>query len=374
MQRSSRLVLALFFIVCAACGGDDGSLYVGPPVPQALAVSGDFNMTGLLSKLDLTTMEVQQNIGGTGAVSGDPVIRRIEDRVYVINRTGGNSVTVFDATTLAFIDQFGTGEGTNPQDVARVGDALYVPTFDVGGVVKIDTKTGTTTTISLDAVGDPDGNPNCISAVAVGTKVYVACSLLDDAFSARGNGKVAVIDTTKDTVSTTVELPAKNPYNFMIAAPAGVLGGDVLVPLLPSFYDFSTGCVARLTTGATPTAACMTGLSNAQLGGTVIHMDVSADAKQLVLAVGTVDANFENPTGSLVSFDIAAGTVAKHSPSTQMIQDVAACADGSVVVSDGTFMNAGLRVYKDGVEKTGAPLAIGLPPTFGNALICYGGP
>ena len=51
-----------------------------------------------LSKLDLTTMEVAQNVGGAGTVAGDPVIRRIEDRVYVINRTGGNSVTVFDAS------------------------------------------------------------------------------------------------------------------------------------------------------------------------------------------------------------------------------------------------------------------------------------
>lgn len=369
MKRS----LILSFVLFTACGGDDGSSYVGPPVPQALVVSGDFAMTGLMSKLDLTTMEVAQNVGGAGAVSGDPVLRRIEDRVYVVNRGGGNSITVFDATTLSFVDQFGTGEGSNPQDVARVGEDLYVPALGTAGVIKIDTKTGVTSTIDLSVVGDPDGKPDCVSAVAVGSKVYVACGLLDENYSARGNGVVAVIDTGTDKVSTTVELPAKNPYNFMVKAPSNAFNGDVLIPTLPSFTNYSTGCIVRLSTGSSPTASCAAGLSNAQVGGTVIHMDVAADGKKLWMAVGTLDANFENPTGTLKSFDIAAATVATVSPSTQMIQDVAACTDGSVVAVDGTFTASGLRVYSGATEVTTAPLAIGLPPTFGNAVICYGG-
>src|SRR5436190_15732662 len=216
MKRSLVLTGFVLSLSVAACGGDDSSSYTGPEVPQAVAVSGDFNMTGLMSKLDLTTMEVAQNVGGAGTVAGDPVMRRIGDRVYVINRNGGNNVTVFDATTLTFVDQFGTGEGTNPQDVAQVGDNLYVPMFNVGGVVKINTKTGTTATIDMSSVGDPDGNPDCISAIAVGTKVYVACSVLDETYTPRGNGVVAVIDTAKDTVATTVMLPTPNPYNFMV--------------------------------------------------------------------------------------------------------------------------------------------------------------
>jgi len=366
MKRYLSLALSL-----AACGGDDGSSYTGPEVPQAVAVSGDFMSTGLMSKLDLTTMVVAQNVGGAGTVAGDPVMRRIDDRVYVINRNGGNNVTVFDATTLTFVDQFGTGEGSNPQDVAEVGDDLYVPNFNVGTISKINTKSGAVTTIDTSSL-DPDGNPDCISALAVGTKVYVACSTLDENYSPRGNGIVAVIDATKDTVATTVMLPTPNPYNFMMRH-EDVFGGDILIPLLPSFNDFSTGCVARLSTGSTPTASCITGLSNSALAGTVIHMDIAADGKKLWLAVGTVDAEFKNPTGTLKSYDIAGGMIKAVSDPLQMIQDVATCADGSVVVSDGTFGMSGLRVYQDGIEKTSGPLAIGLTPTFGNALICYGG-
>jgi DNA-binding beta-propeller fold protein YncE len=368
MKRSLVLALVLF----TACGGDDSSSYVGPPVPQALVVAGDFAMTGLMSKLDLTTMEVAQNVGGAGTVAGDPVIRRVDDRVYVINRGGGNSVTIFDATTLDFLDQFGTGEGSNPQDVARIGDDLYVPSLGTAGIVKIDAKTGKTTTIDLAAVGDPDGQPDCVSAIAVGSKVYVACGLLDENYSARGNGVVAVIDADSDKVTSTVELPTPNPYNFMMHAD-NAFGGDVLIPLLPRFNDYSTGCVARLTTGSAPKATCAAGLSNAQLGGTIIHMDLSPDGQKLWMAVGTLDSNFMNPTGTLKSFDATSGAVTSVSPNAQMIQDVAACADGSVVAVDGTFSSSGLRVYSGTVEMTSMALPIGLPPTFGNAAICYGG-
>jgi len=370
MKRS--LVLGL--VLLAACADDGTSNGNFTPAPQALAVSGDFDMTGVLTRLDLTTMDVAQNIGGTGAVSGDPVIRRIGDRVYVINRSGGNSVTVFDAETLAFVDQFGTGAGSNPQDVAIVGTALYVPAMGTSGVVKINSTTGAVSTIALplDVVDDL---PDCISAYAVGTKVYIACGLLDENFSARGPGVVAVLDTTTDTVMTTVTLPTPNPYNFIVKSPAtSVFGGDLLIALLPSFTDYSTGCVARVSTGATPTASCAAGLLNSHLDGTVIHMDVATDGSYLYLAVGRLDANFENPAGALRRLDLATGVLRTQplSPRTQMIQDVAACSDGSVVVADGTFGTAGLRLYnRDALEVTTAPLAIGLPPTFGNALVCY---
>lgn len=379
MNRSLTPALALILAVTAACD-DDTHVAPGPadaspstPVKHAVVVSGDFNMTGVLSKLDIESMQMTQDIAASGTVSGDPVLRQIGDRVYVVNRSGGSSVTVLDARTLAFIDQYGTGAGSNPQDVAVVGNSLYVPAMGTAGVVKIDTITLAIKVIDLSLLDSDDGKPDCISAYAVGTNVYVACGLLDEFFSARGPGLVAVIDATTDNVSTVVELPAPNPYNFIVQSPeASMFGGDLLIPTLPSFTDYSTGCVVRLSTGASPTASCADGLDNADYGGNVIHMDVAPDGSKLWMAIGTLDMNFENPTGTLVSFDLASGTLSTAvSPPGQMIQDVAACPDGKVVVADGTFGAGGLRMYKDGTEVTTAPLPIGLPPTFGNAIVCY---
>ena len=375
MQRS----VVLAFVLLAACG-DDTHVDPGPAdaapgtmTQQALVVSGDFDMTGLMSKLDLSTMQMTQNIGGIGAVSGDPVIRHIGSRIYVVNRSGGSSITVFDANTLTFLDQYGTGGNSNPQDVAVVGTSLYVPALGTAGVVKIDTVTLAIKTIDLAPL-DQDGHPDCVSAYAVGTKVFVACGTLDEFFSPRGPGSVVVLDATTDEVTTTITLPTPNPYNFIVQSPeSSVFGGDLLIPLLPSFTDYSTGCIARISTGAAPAATCATGLTNAEVGGTVVHMDVAHDGSMLWMAVGTLQPDFSNPTGSLKGFDLESGSLwdAPVSPSTQMIQYLAACPDGSVVVADGTFGESGLRVYKETAEVTSAPIAIGLPPTFGNAVVCY---
>src|SRR5690606_1717033 len=115
---------------------------------------------------------------------------------------------------------------------------------------------------------DPDGNPDCVSAYAVGTKVYVACGLLDEFYSPRGDGKVAIIDTAGGDAVTSVTLPYPNPQNLFVRSPEGsTLGGDLLIGLTPSFVDYSDGCIARISTGATSTAACVDGLASADLGG-----------------------------------------------------------------------------------------------------------
>ena len=94
----------------------------------------------------------------------------------------------------------------------------------------------------------------------------------------------------------------------------------------------------------------------------------------LWMAVGTLDSNFSNPTGSLKGYDLTSNTLwdASLSPSTQLITDLAACPDGNVVAVDRTMNAAGLRVYgSDGTERTTAALPFGLPPSFGNNVACY---
>lgn len=379
--------MLMFSLLLAACGDNyelalpDGGgradsapadAYV--PTPLAVAVSGDFNTTGIMTKLDIDTLTATMNIPPVGGVAGDPVIRKIGEKVYVINRFGGNSITVYNAKTLAFEEQFGTGANTNPQDVAVVGSTLYVPVLGGQGVVKVATADGATTPLDLaTALGDLDGNPDCVSAYAVGTKVYVACGLLTN-FAALVPGKVAVIDTANNDAITSVTLPYANPQNFFVRTPeTSVFLGDLLISTTPNYSNYATGCVARVSTGATPAAACAAGLTNDDLDGYQTHLDVSPDGELLWLAVGTVDSNFQNPTGVLRGFDLTNGVLwnAPTSAPSHLITDTAACPDGSVVAIDRTMNAAGMRVYKNNVERTTAALSIGLPPSFGNNVICY---
>ena len=184
-------------------------------------------------------------------------------------------------------------------------------------------------------------------------------------------GKVAVIDSTTDTLITSVAMDYGNPYGFLERAPDdSVYAGDLLISTVPSFNDYATGCVERVSTGATPTVAC--GVTNQQLGGFANRLAVTADGSMLYVAVGTYDASF-NEGGSLKGFDLESGTLwpgAVSAPS-QLITDVAACPGGDIVATDKTLNAGGLRVWRDTSERTSSPLPIGMPPRSVNALACF---
>jgi DNA-binding beta-propeller fold protein YncE len=382
MKRS-----VLFVLLVAACDPAsnyrpdadvvDSSVDAAVPGPRAAVVSGQFGGGGILSDLDVDSLAVRKDLSPSGGVGSDPVIRRFGDKVYVVNRYGGNSISVFNATTLRFLEQYGTGSGSNPQDVALVGDTMYVVAGP--GIVKVKLATGKILgSINLaTAVGDPDGNPDCVTIEKVDNKLYVACGLFDFdvTFAPRGNGKVAIIDTAASDAVSTVTLPSTNPLNFFVKTPAtSVFDGDLLIGLSPSFSDYSTGCIARVSTGSTPTAKCAEGLDNSEVGGILTHMDISADGKLLWMAVNTNSADFSVSTGTLEGFDLDTGMLwtMPVSKDTQLITDVAACPDGSVIAVDRTMDAGGFRVFdKDFKERTTTALPFGLPPLFGNNTLCY---
>ncbi|MEZ4403650.1 MAG: hypothetical protein R3B06_26740 [Kofleriaceae bacterium] len=377
LQRFNNLSAVFFAAATLAMGcGDDGTTGgtdAGPDGPTAsgptgYAVSGDFAVTGVFTAVDVAAGTVTPN-ALAGVAGGDPVLRRIGDELLIVNRDAGENVTVLGGTPLALVDQYGTGGGSNPQDVAVVGGKLYVPALGSAGVVVIDRATRATTTITIP--GDPDGLPDCVSAYAVGARVYVACGVLDATFTPRGNGLVAVIDTATDTVATTFELPAPNPIGVFARAPLGTdLAGDLLIGTAPSFSDFSTGCVTRVAVGATPHAnGCL--ISNQELGGLANHVDVAPDDSVIWTAVTGYTPDFSSQFGRLRGLDPADGTPWPPTSTPAMqIDDVAACPGGYVIAADGTMGASGVRIWKDGVEQTTAPLDIGRPTGFGANLIC----
>jgi len=380
----NRMILVL--LLAAACGdnaklspdgghtGDSGPADAALPVYKAVVLGADFSSgTGIVSRLDLATLSMQTN-AVAGVAGSDPVMRQFGDKVYIVNRSVGENITILDARTLAPIGQHSTGANSNPQDVAVVGDKLYIPATGTAGVVVMTLPAGTTTTIALDTVvGDPDGKPDCVSAYTVGTKVYVACDLLDANFTPRGVGKVAVIDTTTDTVvGPAISMPYKNPLGFFIRTPENMMfEGDLLIPTVPDFEVYTTGCLVRVTTGATPTATCAPGLTNSALGGFVTGAAVTPDEKLNMSVI--VDANFATVSGKLRTYDLATVTLAPAAASAtaEQIGDVAACPDGEVVTIDSKMNDEGVRVFKDGTERTTDVKPIGLPPIFSGGIVCY---
>lgn len=387
MSRVAAIASVLFTVV-AACGGEDENLLPtvdgsteidGVPeidapqavMPTAIAVTGDFSVTGIFSKIDVATRTVTPNTLA-GVAGGEPWIRKLGDELFIVNRAGGNNVTIVGTAPFSFVDQFGTGAGTNPQDVAAVGGKLYVPVFDaMGGLKVIDRATRAVTTISLAAL-DTDGAPNCISAYAVGTRVFVACEVLDQNFSPRGPGKIAVIDTATDTVATTFDLTNNNPFGRFIATPpTSMFAGDLLIPTAPSLTNYATGCLERVSTGNTP-AANGCAVTNQTLGGYVSGGEAAVDGGMLWIAVVALNPDFSNNFGRLRSIDLASGTLgAVVSGATSFITGAATCPDGYVVAADTTFGASGARIFQGTTETTTAPLDVGRPINAPNGLVCF---
>jgi hypothetical protein len=374
-----RLVV-LFAIVpfSAACGdnfhptggGDDhAAVDAAPDGPdlsagKVVVVSGDFQATGVLSTIEAPGMHLTPN-AVAGIAGQDPAVRRLGDELFVINRFGGNNVTILDATTLALKDQISTGDGTNPQDVAMVGDKLYVAVLDKGEVVVIDrAHANAKTSIDLKTY-DTDMDPDCESIYAFGDRLYLTCGLLHN-FAADVNGEVIVVDPAHDTVATTIELPKKNPQGWLEPAPhaAGFLG-DLLIPTVGNFTDPATSCLVEIATESQGAAACA--IEGTDLGGYVSRV---AGDWGIVFAY---DGSFHQSKGALVHFAERAAGPAQQGQG-ELLSDLAQCGD-YLFASDNAAGAKGVRVFKisDGTtatESTTDAFDVGLPPVGADAIGC----
>jgi hypothetical protein len=369
----AALPVAVLASAAALAGCSDDSR-TNPPAgpPRAVIVAGDFNPghPGVLSTYDPASGMVRMNVGPAMAVGDDPMLRHIGRELLIVNRNDGNNVTILDDQTLAFKEQLGTGPSSNPQDVAVIGNKLYVPTYGTAGVTVLTRGSTATAVIDL-SVDDPDRLPNCESIYLVGKDLYVACQLLDNSqefLPPRGPGKVYVIDTATDRVRATLTLGHQNPFSLLEQVPVGAPhAGDLVVGTVR--FDDGSGCVERITPGATPVVSgCL--VSNADLGGYASRIAFEADAGGSItfFAVPTTfpDSNlraFDMPTSLLWS-----GSLNK---STEIVNDVVVCPEDQIVVADTTKDANGLRVYEGSAEKTTAALPIGLPPTSTHGLVCY---
>jgi hypothetical protein len=346
----------------AAGGGDGGGGTDGdnpdarPARVTAVAIGADYSAPARMGSIDIASMVLTPSLG-TGQLATDPTVRFLGDEVWVINRLTGGNVVAFDPDDWTVAFSGGTGAGTNPQDVAVVGNKLFVPALATSGVRVLDrTMPGTIRSIDLSML-DPDLQPDCVSAYAVGNTVIVACGLMDGN-TPRGNGVIVYIDASTETVAGMRTLPVPNPLGQLRPTPpGGPLTGDLLIAAPDFGAAPNDGCILRIpTTPGTP--ACL--VTNVVLGGNPDAMAPSANGATVWVAVG----------GRLRGYDVLGSSLAAPVGVLNLVA-LDACPDDTIVVGQRPTTGGGVRLYRFDVEQTTAPLDLGEPPGYGNTISCY---
>lgn len=372
--------LALILLATAACGDNfqvanqpdaAASVDAGPQPLRAVVVAGDFaaGHPGVMSVVDVKARTITTNVAPAGAIGEDPVLRKIGDELLVVNRASGNNVTILDANTYRLVEQLGTGAGSNPQDVAVIGEKVFVATLGNKGGVALTRGSTTITQIDLSA-DDPDGKPNCNSVYYAFNKLYFSCGLLDDTnvnLPARGLGKVYIVNPTTLAVEKAITLTTANPIALFEQIPAtSPHGNDLVMPTI----DFGTGagCVERIATATQSGAGCLV-----QNPAAYAFSGRATFGASPTMYLGVASY----PMGFVRKVDLSTDTMSPDvlTATGQVVGDIVACGNGELVVADNPFppstAPAGIRIYQGASEKTTAPLAVGLKPASSHGLVCY---
>ncbi len=355
-------------LLLLACGdsGDEKPMLPATDTAACFALGADYdNNVGTLAVVGLPSLTVLRDVA-PGAISGDPVVRAHDGRLYVVNRLSSN-VTVIDPVGLTVEKQFSTGAATNPQDIALQGDKAYVTLYGHADLQIWDLSGDTAPaaplrTVSLAAY-DPDGVPQANSVVVTGGRAYVTLDLLDTESppSPRGIGKVVILDTTTDAILTAIDLNYENPYDFMYVR------GDRLI--VSTFADFSgqVGCLEQIALTGEPRALdCL--VENSEVNG--IINAIAVGPTDTYLAVSRFDEEFKQQA-DIRRLDAEGNLVAAAmTPAGQIPTDVAYAPTGHLLYADRS--TGGLRVLDlaTGAEITPAPLPIGLTPATANGIVC----
>ena len=292
MKPSTNLMLISAFALLASCQVEQTpSARTFPDAPRELFILNSLAET--ISVYDADSGTVHNDAVTTGSWPNDILYR--EGKLYVVN-SGDNSVWAYDESTLEKTGEIYLGKNRNPWTIIPSGDTqkAYVPNWVSGSVSVVDLAT-LTLTDEIEGIGTgPEGG--CFA----NGKIYICCT--GYASEGFGEGSVAVIDVTTDTVvariptgtgtnpQTAVAVPGSNTVHVFLSGPLGAGAGAVLV--IDTVTDTAAGGTApSLVTGGEPSADAQSldesaGIAYLAGNGAVIAYDYETL---------TISAGYDNP-------------------------------------------------------------------------------
>jgi hypothetical protein len=367
-------------LALGGCGdsGSNGSGSRGATRDNAAFVLTTDYESGSYSTIDLTTDTAIKDLPAqSGIIESDNAGAYFNGRIYIINRGTASNITVVDrADPTAALNQFSTGDDTNPYAMAFNSDTeAYVCLYAKNEIIVVDptaTSDQIKATIDLSgfmAAGDPDGIVEAGTMLKVNDYLFVALQRLNrnNYFAAENDALLVVIDTTTHTVVDTdastpavvdaITLTGRNPQ-FMFY---DEVSGKIFVAETGS-YGVNDGGVETVD----PTAFEAEGfiIDESELGGDAGAVVVSNGSGYVVVA-GTW------PNNTITTFDTSDGTKGDDLlVNGAFIPSLTLDDQGRLFVPDRTTTAPGVRIYDttDNTEITTGAIDVGLPP---NVILVY---
>jgi hypothetical protein len=336
----------------------------GTPADFLFVTTTDFS-TGSTSWIDLDTKAATNDIR---LIHSDATARYWHGLVYVVNRLGQDNVTRLDpATGFGLVNQFSTGNGSNPHDIVCTdAGTCYVTRYETTSLWKMNPNTGAmVASIDFSAMADADGLPEMDRMALVGDYLFVTVQRLDrdNFFSPTATSYLAVVDVNADALVDTdpntggtqpITLANPNPFSEMQLDP---WSGNLHLSCVGFFGLIDAGLEA-----IDPVTLQSLGVvfSESAAGGDILDFVIVSPTLgwAIIATPGFVT--------QLITFDPSSGTklATIYTPAGYDLQDVELAPGGEIFLADRTVLDPGVRCYDAvaGTEITTSPVYTGLPP------------
>jgi len=167
------------------------------------------------------------------STSGDAVVRATDERLWVLNRTGGDALLAYphgDYQTPEL--ELGAYRHDNPHDLVRVGDQIFLSLYDRAELVVLDAADGAEVgRIDLSDHADADGVPEADALLVHDGMVYVALQRLDRNadWAPSGPGALLRIDPVSLGIDAEWETD-ENPKMVSFGLDIAVMSGSYFEP------------------------------------------------------------------------------------------------------------------------------------------------
>ncbi len=368
INAAARTFMKFFCVCCflmtSAAGAHSAADETTCKDAYAFVSTTDY-ATGSSSTISLDDYSATINVA---SIHSDAVARYYKGLIYVVNRYGADNIQLLDpCDNFSTVRQFSVGSGSNPKDIAVVGETkAYVTRHNNTDLWIVNPSTGDHTgSIDLSVYADADGFPEMDQMCVVGSRLFITIQRLDRDYYwlPVGTSYIAVVDATADTlIDTDLITPGKQPITLTGTNPYSDLQ---LNPYTGKLYVSCVGEWGSQDGGVEvidPDTYQSGGfiLTESAAGGDIEDVEIVAPDKGYVIIM---DSGF---LSVMLSFDPETGAILNtlYAPGEYCLQDVELAPTGDLFLADRKATNPGIRVYdiSSDAQKTTTPIDVGLPP------------